>query len=165
MRGFTLWVIGPSSSDNDALARTVEGDLLERGMRVEVLDAAATSSVVAGAEGAAFIAALLTRNDVVCVCSYPVPANAVREENRKKIGRYVEVLVKNPESADDASFEEPEKPEVVCDLAEIGEEEALVQILKTLEILGFIPPSDLDDEYSEEDEDKIRQRLQDLGYI
>ena len=165
MRGFTLWVTGPSHSDSDALAKSVEGELLERGMRVELLDRETVGTFVSGAEGVAWMANLLTRNDVVCISSYPVPSKAVRDKNRKKIGRYVEVFVQCRQGTGDTSFEEPDKPEVICGVEQDNEEEALRQVLKTLEILGFIPPSDLDDEYSEEEEDKVRQRLQDLGYI
>jgi len=165
MRGFTLWVIGPSVSNNESLARAVEGDLLERGVRVERLDAGSIGSFVESSQGVAFVANLLTRNDVVCICSTPAPKSAERQANRKLIGRYVEAYAKSSEAEGEISFEEPDKPEVVCDLIQESEEESMTQILKTLEILGFIPPSDFDDEYSDEDEDKIRQRLQDLGYI
>jgi len=186
MRGFTLWVTGPSCQNNSILSRAIEEELLERGMKVELLNIDAVQSCLLGdsddplvsinegMKSVGFIAHLLTRNDVVAICSYPSPRSSSRDEMRKLIGRFVEVycecaldnLKKQGISMEEwNAYEKPDKPEVICDLEKEGHEECAHKILKTLEILGFIPPSDDDEAYSEDEEDKIRQRLQDLGYI
>lgn len=81
------------------------------------------------------------------------PMNALAED---QLGRM--------RSLDDP-YEEPEKAEVVVNTAEETIEESLAKILKTLELMGYIPASGSDSEYSEEEEEEIKKRLADLGYI
>jgi hypothetical protein len=38
-------------------------------------------------------------------------------------------------------------------------------IIRTLELMGFIPAAGCEREYSEEEEEEIKKRLKDLGYI
>ena len=39
------------------------------------------------------------------------------------------------------------------------------KIIRTLELMGYIPAGDTEQEYSEEEEEEIKKRLADLGYI
>jgi hypothetical protein len=57
------------------------------------------------------------------------------------------------------------KPEVVVNTAEETIEESAGKILRTLELMGYIPASESEQEYSEEEEEEIKKRLADLGYI
>lgn len=168
MRGCTVWFTGVPGSGKTALARAVEGELLERGMKVEVLDEKEIPS--SGSDPAASLlwmslcCQLLTRNDVVAIGAFISPCRKTRDEARKLIGRFVEVYCRKSGEAS-VSYEVPDKPEVVCDTDKETVAQGASKILKTLEILGFVPVSEAEEDYSEEDEDKIRQRLQDLGYI
>ncbi len=134
-----------------------------------------------------FVCNLLARNDVVAIAAAIAPYRDTRREVREKIGRFVmvhcdcpiEVLkerdpkglykkalageIKNFTGIDDP-YEPPEKPEIACHTDQETVEESVAKIMKTLEILGYIPAMESAD-YDSEEEGKIKQRLKDLGYI
>lgn len=199
MKGFTLWFTGLSGSGKSTLAQEVEVQLLERGMKVEMLDGDIVRMNLSKGLGFSkedrdtnirrigFVCNLLTRNDVVAIAAAISPYKAIRDENRALIGRFVEVYcecplevlaerdvkglykkamkgeIKNFTGVDDP-YEAPEKPEIHVDSSKETLEESTRKIIKTLELLGYIPPVD-SGEYSPEEEAKIKQRLKDLGYI
>jgi adenylylsulfate kinase len=200
MKGFTLWFTGLPCSGKSTLANKVEEILLERGMKVEVLDGDIVRTNLTKGLGFSkedrdtnirrigFVCHLLTRNDVVAIAAAISPYKAIRDENRKLIGRFVEVYVKCPvevaEQRDvkgmyakakkgeiknftgvDDPYEPPEKPEVAVDTDKESVEGSVDKIIRTLELMGYIPPSGEEEEYSPEEEEKIKQRLRDLGYI
>jgi adenylylsulfate kinase len=200
MKGFTLWFTGLSGSGKSTLSRKIEGILLERGLRVEVLDGDIIRQNLSKGLGYSkehrdinirrigFVCNLLTRNDVVAVAAAIAPYQAVREENRKLIGSYVEVYCKCPlevlEERDpkglyakvrrgeiknftgiDDPYEEPLNAEIVVETDKETVEESVNRIIKTLELLNRIPASGTEEEYTEEEEEKIKERLRSLGYI
>ena len=198
-KGFTLWFTGLSGSGKSTLAEKVKDILLERGMKVEVLDGDIVRLNLSKGLGFSkedrdtnirrigFVCDLLTRNDVVAISAAISPYKAIRDENRAKIGRFVEVYcqcdidtlkdrdpkglyekalageIKNFTGVDDP-YEAPEKPEVIVDTANEDIETSLNKILGTLEALGYIPAGD-GKGYSDDEEEAIKQRLRDLGYI
>ncbi len=199
MKGFTLWFTGLSGSGKSTLSRQVEGVLLERGLRVEVLDGDIIRTNLSKGLGFSkehrdinirrigFVCHLLTRNDVVAIAAAISPYRAIREENRKMIGSFVEVYCKCPievlKERDpkglyekalkgeitnltgiDDPYEEPWDAEIVVETDKETVDESLNKIVKTLEILQYIPPS-ATDEYTDEEEEKIKERLRSLGYI
>ena len=113
----------------------------------------------------------------------------MRDELRDKIGRFVEVYTRcslealrkrDPKGlyakADAGEipnftgvsdpYEEPDKPEVVCDTESESIDESVEKILRTLELIGYISASESEEEdYSPEEGAKIKKRLQELGYI
>jgi len=130
---------------------------------------------------------LLTRNDVVAIAAAISPYRAIRDENRRLIKSFAEVYCRCPidvlrdrdpkglyEKAlkgeikhftgIDDPYEEPLDAEVVVETDKETVEQSVSKILKTLEVLNYIPPSGLD-EYSDEEEEKIKERLRSLGYI
>jgi len=199
MKGFTLWFTGLSGAGKTTLAREIELALLERGMKVEVLDGDITRENLSKGLGFSkedrdtnilrigFVCDLLTRNEVVAIAAAISPYREIRRKVREMIGRVVmvhcdcpiEVLkerdpkglykkalageIKNFTGISDP-YEPPEKPEVHVHTDVETVEESAQKILKTLELLGYIPKMEAD-EYSEEEEAKIKQRLKDLGYI
>jgi adenylyl-sulfate kinase len=200
MKGFTLWFTGLPCSGKSTLAKGVAEILLERGMKVEVLDGAIVRTNLTKGLGFSkedrdtnirrigFVCHLLTRNDVVAIAAAISPYKEIRDENRKLIGRFAEIYVKCPvevaEQRDvkgmyekarkgeiknftgiDDPYEAPEKPEVIVDTEKEAVEESIDKIIRTLELMGYIPPSGVEEEYSPEEEEKIKQRLRDLGYI
>ena len=200
MSGFTIWFTGLSGSGKTTLSRQVEEILLERGLKVEVLDGDVVRTNLSKGLGFSkedrdtnvrrigFVCQLLTRNDVVAIAAAISPYQDVRDENRKLIGSYVEVFCKCPldtlkerdpkglykkvESGEikhftgvDDPYEDPKDPEVLVETDKESEEESLAKIIKTLEILNYIPSSGTEEEYTEEEEEKIKERLRSLGYI
>ncbi len=135
-----------------------------------------------------FVCSLLSRNGVVAIASAIAPYAEARLRNRDMIDRYVEVYTRCPLeilterdvkglykkalageitgfTGVDDPYEEPENPEVLCDTGGESEEDSLHKIIRTLELMGYIPGADTSDEVSPEEEEKIKQRLRDLGYI
>jgi len=135
-----------------------------------------------------YVCNLLTRNGVVAIAAVISPYQNIRDEVRKTVGRFVEVFVdapldelikrdvkgmykkalageiKNFTGIDDP-YEPPEKPEVHVRTDKEEVEESTAKIVKTLEILGLIPSIGGASDYSEEEEEVIKTRLRDLGYI
>ncbi len=200
MRGFTLWFTGLSGSGKTTLSRQVEEILLERGLKVEVLDGDVVRTNLSKGLGFSkedrdtnirrigFVCNLLTRNDVVAIAAAISPYREIREENRKLIGSYVEVFCKCPldtlKERDpkglykkvaageikhftgvDDPYDDPVDPEVLVETDKESEEESVAKIIKTLEILNYIPTSGTEEEYTDEEEEKIKERLRSLGYI
>ncbi len=198
-KGFTLWFTGLSGSGKSTLAERLRDTLLERGMKVEVLDGDIVRQNLSKGLGFSkedrdtnirrigFVCHLLTRNDVVVIGAAISPYKAIRDENRKLIGRFVEVYckcdietlkgrdpkglyekalrgeIKNFTGVSDP-YEAPENPEVIVDTASEDADASVNKILLTLEQLGYIPADD-GRGYSEEEEEGIKERLRDLGYI
>lgn len=134
-----------------------------------------------------FVCNLLTRNGVVAVSAAISPYKSIRDEVRESIGRFVEVYVKAPVdvlkdrdvkgmwklamagkiknfTGVDDPYEEPENPEVVVETDKESVDESAGKIIRTLEVMEYIPSSG-DIEYSAEEEEKIKDRLKALGYI
>jgi len=198
-KGFTLWFTGLSGSGKSTLAERVRDTVLERGMKVEVLDGDEVRTNLSKGLGFSkedrdtnirrigWVCHLLTRNDVVAISAAISPYKEIRDENRKLIGRFVEVYckcdidtlkdrdpkglyekalngeIKNFTGVSDP-YEAPDKPEVIVDTANEDIEVSLNRIIATLEQLNYIPAGD-GRGYSEEEEETIKQRLKDLGYI
>jgi len=199
MKGFTLWFTGLSGSGKSTLSLEVEAALLERGLKVEVLDGDVVRQNLSKGLGFSkedrdinirrigFVCNLLTRNDVVAIAAAISPYQAIRDENRRLIGRFVEIYckcplevlaerdvkglykkalageIKNLTGVDDP-YEPPEDAEVVCETDKEEVADSVNKVLTTLELLGYIPKV-AGAEYKAEEETKIKQRLQDLGYI
>jgi len=200
MKGFTLWFTGLPSSGKSTLAHKVEEILLERGMKVEVLDGDVVRTNLSKGLGYSkedrdtnikrigFVCHLLTRNDVVAIGAAISPYREIRDYNRQLIGRFVEVYVKCPiellQERDTKGmyakalkgelpnftgvsdpYEEPFEPEVVVETDKEAEEESVAKIIRTLELMQYVPAAQFEGEYTAEEEEKIKGRLRDLGYI
>jgi adenylyl-sulfate kinase len=134
-----------------------------------------------------FVCNLLTRNDVVAIAAAISPYRAIRDENRELIGRFVEVYCecdidtlkgRDPKGLYEKAlrgeisnftgvsdpYEPPEKAEVVVNTAAEDIDASVNRIIGTLEQMGYIPSGDARG-YTDEEEESIKQRLQDLGYI
>ncbi len=198
-KGFTLWFTGLSGSGKSALAERVRDILLERGMKVEVLDGDIVRQNLSKGLGFSkedrdtnirrigFVCNLLTRNEVVAIAAAISPYKAIRDENRELIGRFVEVYckcdldtlkardpkglyekalrgeIKNFTGVSDP-YEAPENAEVVVDTASEEVDAAVEKIIGKLEEMRYVPAGD-GRGYTEEEEEGIKARLRDLGYI
>lgn len=130
---------------------------------------------------------LLNRNGVIAIASAISPYREVRDALRQQIGRFIEVYCRSPlevlarrdehklyERAQrgeiknvagiDAPYEEPLKPEVVVETDREDIATCVRKITHTAEILGYLAPHE-SSLYTPQEEDLIKQRLRDLGYI
>lgn len=199
-KGFTLWFTGLSGAGKSTLAHAVSEELLERGLKVEILDGDVVRTNLSKGLGFSkedrdinirrigFVCNLLTRNDVVAIAAAISPYREIRDENRKLIGRFVEVYCKCPLDAlqerdvkglyakarageitgftgVDDPYEEPLSPEVVVETDRESVADSAAKIIRTLELMGYVPAAETADDYSDEEEETIKQRLKDLGYI
>ena len=134
-----------------------------------------------------FVCKLLSRNGVIAIAAAISPYREGRDFNRKEIGDFVEVYCKcslevciqrdvkglykkalageiNNYTGIDDPYEEPLNPEVVLDTGRETPEESVKKIIGKLESLGYLPPME-ESVYTAEEEEKIKKRLEDLGYL
>ncbi len=106
-QGFTLWFTGLSGSGKTTISRLLEGRLLERGSKLEILDGDVVRENLSKGLGfskedrdtnirrIAFVADLLSRNGVPVITAAISPYAEIRGEARELMGeRFVEVYVK-----------------------------------------------------------------------
>lgn len=134
-----------------------------------------------------FVCHLLSRNGVVAISAAISPYRAIRDEVRAQIGDFVEVYVRCPlevVAARDVKglyakamageipaftgvsdpYEEPLNPEIVVDSSTQTKEESYAVIISRLEEMGYIlkPETEV---YSEDEEEEVKRRLEELGYL
>ncbi len=138
-----------------------------------------------------FVCHLLTRNGTFAISAAISPYRETREEIREQIGDFVEVFVKCPLeecirrdvkglykkalageikefTGVSDPYEEPLNPEVVVESDKEEPEESLNKILIKLAELGYIrlgSSNGNDGVYTEEEEQAVKKRLSDLGYL
>ncbi|MCS6884255.1 MAG: adenylyl-sulfate kinase [Acidobacteriota bacterium] len=134
-----------------------------------------------------FVCHLLSRNGVVAIAAAISPYRAVRDEVRAQIGDFVEVYVRCPlevAAARDVKglyakamageipaftgvsdpYEEPLNPEILVDTSVQTKEESFKVIMLRLEELGYVPKAEAE-VYSEDEEEEVKRRLEELGYL
>ncbi len=199
MKGFTLWFTGLSGSGKSTLSTALEAVLLERGLRVEILDGDEVRTNLSKGLGFSkedrdtnirrigYVCNLLSRNGVAAISAAISPYREIRDELRGTIENFVEVytrcsieelarrdpkgLYKRALAGEIPNFtgvsdpyEEPVNPEIVCDTEQETLEESLDRIVRSLELMGYVPPGE-DPHTSAEQEEAIRTRLESLGYL
>ncbi|HEU4563501.1 MAG TPA: adenylyl-sulfate kinase [Gemmatimonadaceae bacterium] len=135
-----------------------------------------------------YVAKLLSRNGVIAVCAAVSPYRATRDEIRSRVTNFVEIYVDCPlevaESRDPDGmyararageiedftgisdpYEPPEQPEVHIFSDRESVDSAAAKVVKTLELLGLIPPGNGRDGLAVPDEEELRWRLAGLGYL
>jgi adenylyl-sulfate kinase len=198
-KGFTIWFTGLSGSGKSTLAHRMRDTIRERGMKVELLDGDEVRQNLSKGLGYSkedrdtnirrigYVCHLLTRNDVVAVAAAISPYRAIRDENRRLIGRFLEVYcqcdletlkARDPKGMYDKAlrgeiqnftgvsdpYEPPESPEVVCDTSSEEIQASAAKIIAKLEEMGYLPAPEAE-VYTPEEEESIKKRLQDLGYL
>lgn len=130
---------------------------------------------------------LLNRNGVTAIVTAVSPYRDVRDRLREEIGDFVEIHCRCPmevlvrrgagelfEKARrgeiahvagvNSPYEEPLKPEVLLNTDQITVDQSVKQVIATLEVLGRLERVETAC-YTPEEEEMIRRRLQDLGYL
>jgi adenylylsulfate kinase len=177
--GFTVWVTGMSGSGKTTLATQLGQRIRAVGRPVEVLDAdelekhnlsvaldASKDDRNADVRRIGYIARLLSRNGVVAIVAATSPHREARDQNRKEIGRFVEVFADAPVEiliARDsrgnykralsgelqnfigitAPYEPPNNPEVAVKTHAEKVDVSVQQILQTLLDLGYLRPAEV----------------------
>jgi adenylyl-sulfate kinase len=135
-----------------------------------------------------FVCHLLSRNAVIAISAAISPYRAIRDEIRATIGDFVEVYVRCPLevcaerdvkglyakamageipafTGVSDPYEEPFNPEVIVDSSLETPAESARKILLKLEELSYIPPKVSEQVYSEDEEEEVKRRLEELGYF
>ncbi|HUV86067.1 MAG TPA: adenylyl-sulfate kinase [bacterium] len=199
-KGFTVWFTGLSGAGKTTVSKLVEEELRRRGRKVEVLDGDVVRTNLSKGLGFSkedrdtnirrigFVCHILSRNGVAAVAAAISPYRAIRDENRKLVGDFVEVFckcplevllerdvkglykkalageIKNFTGVSDP-YEEPPTPEVVCNTDVETPEGSAAKVIAKLEELGYLAAPGTEGVYSEEEEEKVRKRLEALGYM
>jgi len=163
---FSVWVTGPEQPAAERFAHQLAKRLAERHVPVEILDARTPGVDALAGEGlerrAAFVATLLARHGVIAIVALSMPTRAAREDVRAEIGRMIEVYVRP--AREDAGYEPPERPEVEVGLPEPSPGSGVEQVIRTLEVLTFLPRRE-QSAYTEEEERQVIRRLKAFGYL
>lgn len=106
--GFVVWMTGLSGAGKTTIAHVLVDELKARGLKVERLDGDVVRQSLTrdlgfskedrdkNIERVTFVAKLLSRNGVACVCSFISPYQAVRDMVRAETTNFVEVFVDAP---------------------------------------------------------------------
>lgn len=107
-QGFTLWFTGLSGSGKTTIAKALEKELKNRGLKVERLDGDIVRQSLTrdlgfskqdrdkNIERVTFVAKLLSRNGVAVLASFISPYRAVRHKVREETTNFIEVFVEVP---------------------------------------------------------------------
>jgi adenylyl-sulfate kinase len=172
--GYVLWMTGLSGAGKTTIALLLEEELQSRGCRFERLDGDVVRESLTrdlgftkedrdkNIERVSFVARLLSRNGVGCVCSFISPYQAVRDQVRDSTTNFIEVFIDAPldvvMSRDvkglyqkaiageipnftgiSDPFEAPQNPEIHIHTDQETPAESTQRILAYLEEAGFIP--------------------------
>lgn len=167
-KGFTLWFTGLSGAGKSTLAQAIGEILRSRGRYLEILDGDEVRENLSRGLGFSkedrdtnirrigYVCHLLSRNGVIAISAAISPYRAIRDENRRRIGDFIEIFVKCPLeevikrdvkglykkalSGEIKNFtgvsdpyEEPANPEVVVETDSESVEESADKILRYLE--------------------------------
>ena len=171
--GFTVWFTGLPCCGKTTVADRVAVMLRQKGYRVERLDGDIVREGLTNDLGfskkdrdenirrIAFVAKMLSRNQVIVLATFVSPYRAARRDARREIGRFVEVYVRCPVeicmkrdvkgmyqkaregkiqhfTGVDDPYEEPEHPDLILDADKESVDESVNKVLQTLVKLQYI---------------------------
>ncbi len=107
-KGFVIWMTGLSGAGKTTIALLLEEELHQRGIKAERLDGDVVREGLTrdlgfsaadrekNIERVTFVAKLLSRNGVACICSFISPYNALRDHVKDNVTNYVQVYIDAP---------------------------------------------------------------------
>jgi adenylyl-sulfate kinase len=107
-KGFVIWMTGLSGSGKTTIALLLEEELHRRGIKAERLDGDVVREGLTrdlgfsaadrekNIERVTFVAKLLSRNGVACICSFISPYNTLRDHVKDNVTNYVQVFIDAP---------------------------------------------------------------------
>jgi len=107
-KGFVIWMTGLSGAGKTTIALLLEEELHRRGIKAERLDGDVVREGLTrdlgfsaadrekNIERVTFVAKLLSRNGVACICSFISPYNTLRDHVKDNVTNYVQVFVDAP---------------------------------------------------------------------
>lgn len=107
-QGFTLWMTGLSGAGKTTIAKIVEAELKNRGLKIERLDGDVVRQSLTrdlgfskedrdkNIERVSFVAKLLSRNGVGVIACFISPYQAVRDLVRAETTNFIEVFIDAP---------------------------------------------------------------------
>lgn len=107
-QGFVLWMTGLSGAGKTTIALELLDQLAERNLRLERLDGDVVRESLTrdlgfskedrtkNIERITFVAKLLSRNGVGCICSFISPYQSIRDDVRASTTNFLEVFVDAP---------------------------------------------------------------------
>jgi adenylyl-sulfate kinase len=172
--GYVVWMTGLSGAGKTTIALILVDELHKRGLKVERLDGDVVRQSLTrdlgfskedrdkNIERVAFVAKLLSRNGIGCICSFISPYQAVRDNVRAETTNFLEVFIDAPLevvmerdvkgmykkaiageipnfTGISDPFEAPVKPDIHVRTDRQTPEESAQIILDKLEELGYIP--------------------------
>jgi adenylylsulfate kinase len=172
-RGVTVWFTGLSGAGKTTICEAVQQELSNRSIGFEVLDGDIVRTNLTKGLGFSkedrdenirrigFVANLLTRNGVIVLVAAISPYRDIRDEQRERIGDFVEVYVDAPlevcESRDvkglyakarageikqftgiSDPYEPPTNPEIVCHTDRESVEESAAKVVNLLVDRNYI---------------------------
>jgi len=176
--GFVLWMTGLSGAGKTTIALILEQELKARGVKVERLDGDVVRESLTrdlgftkedrakNIERVTFVAKLLSRNGVGCICSFISPYQAVRDHVRENTTNFLEVFIDAPLdvvigrdvkglykkalageipnfTGISDPFEAPANPDIHVRTDQQTPEESARYILRVLEEKGLVPVAEL----------------------
>jgi adenylylsulfate kinase len=176
--GFTVWLTGMSGTGKTTMANYIAARLRQVDRNVEVMDEGDVAESLWQGAGETkdernmivrrlgFVANLLSRNNVAVLVASVSPYKAARDENRRMIGRYVEVYVDCPTEkliqrdgtgkykkalageipnfvGITEPYEPPNSPEVVIHSDTESVEDGAMRVFQAMLDLGYVSPEDL----------------------
>ena len=179
--GFTIWFTGLSGSGKSTVAGELVQLLKERGRSVELLDGDEVRNHLSQGLGFSkigrdtnirrigWVAHVLSRNGIIAITAAISPYRNIRDENRRLIGRFVEVFVDCPLeecmkrdvkglykkalsgelpqfTGVSDPYEQPLEPEVRIETAMETVKESADKILGKIEQLGYLRPAGTGDQ-------------------
>lgn len=190
---FSVWLFGPAASGKSSLARLLAAELAKNGVDHLVLDedeagGPAGPARLAEAERCAGVtAAMLNRAGVACVLARTSPAEPARRAGFQLAGQVTPVYLDCPLEQRlnrdqsgayqnaleggrllpglNAPFDPPGTGVLRLDTARLEPARVLADLTAALAARGFLAPPQTGAAMSREEEEKVLERLSDLGYI
>ncbi len=197
-KGITVWFTGLSGAGKTTVAKEIEKKLEDRDIYVQRLDGDIVREHLTKDLGFTkedrnknikrntFVANLLTKNDIITLCSFISPYREARNYAKNEIekhGGFIEVFVNAPlkvcedrdvkglyEKAREGKienftgisdpYEEPQNPDIELRTDKETVEESANKIISYLEEKDYIPERE-----EESEEEALKERLTGLGYI